>query len=290
MDARIDNMFREVTTGQIVDLSRSDYPCCMQSFDQRADERLVLDQSDDHTHYGYAMEPLSIISNSGNHYISAGAYWCVPGAITIKGGRGILITRKHYLGLFSIGGPVEAEGRLRYIDGCSDSLIVGPPVIGDPCLNLLHFPKQIRQTMHTHPTVRMGCVAGGKGRCVTPHGEIELLEGMAWYLPPEGQHCFYTDDETMDIIAWHPDSDTGPSHDDHPMLNRTYVDGGSVRYRDDIRTHADGSPTLAVAAEDGEGAAYGPRCSECGSVDVHPNREGQTATCVACGAETTGPD
>jgi hypothetical protein len=23
------------------------------------------------------------------------------------------------------------------------------------------------------------------------------------------------------VMAWHPDSDSGPSHDDHPMLNRT---------------------------------------------------------------------
>jgi hypothetical protein len=47
---------------------------------------------------------------------------------------------------FALGGPCEAFGRLRYIDGCSDSLLVGPAVRGDPCLNHLHFPPGVSQT------------------------------------------------------------------------------------------------------------------------------------------------
>jgi len=30
----------------------------------------------------------------------------------------------------------------------------------------------------------------------------------------------------MDIIAYHPDSDFGPTDIDHPMLNRTYINHG----------------------------------------------------------------
>ena len=40
----------------------------------------------------------------------------------------------------------------------------------------------------------------------------------------------------MDVVAYHPDSDTGPTHDDHPMLNRTIVEGVSARDIDKIRT------------------------------------------------------
>jgi len=33
------------------------------------------------------------------------------------------------------------------------------------------------------------------------------------------------DEEALDVVVYHPDSDTGPSRDDHPMLNRTWIAG-----------------------------------------------------------------
>ena len=36
------------------------------------------------------------------------------------------------------GGPVEPKGRLRYIDGCSDTVLASPPRLGDP-LSLIHI-------------------------------------------------------------------------------------------------------------------------------------------------------
>lgn len=55
-------------------------------------------------------------------------------------------------------------------------------------------------------------------------------------IPTDGQHSFFTDDSEMDVIAYHPDSDTGPTHDDHPMINRTIVDGVSAANIQEIRT------------------------------------------------------
>ncbi|MCG8366941.1 MAG: hypothetical protein MJA27_26860 [Pseudanabaenales cyanobacterium] len=55
-------------------------------------------------------------------------------------------------------------------------------------------------------------------------------------IPTDGRHSFFTDDNEMDVIAYHPDSDTGPTHDDHPMINRTIVDGVSAADIDEIRT------------------------------------------------------
>ena len=60
-------------------------------------------------------------------------------------------------------GASEKSGRLSYIDGCTDSLLVMPPRLGDPCLNYLHFPMGIDQTQHLHPSIRMGIDIGGKG-------------------------------------------------------------------------------------------------------------------------------
>jgi hypothetical protein len=189
------------------------------------------------TYYGFATADTIMSIEGVNYWIQAGMYFCVPDQyFTLSGGLGVLIERLRYKGLFSIGGKIENKGRLRYIDGCTDTILINPPRLGDPCLNHLHFPPKIAQTMHTHPTVRIGIVAKGRGRCITPNAEYPLVPNVGWYLPVESAHCFFTDEDSMDVIAWHPDSDTGPSDEEHPMLNRTYVKGVSAKNLDDIRT------------------------------------------------------
>ena len=55
-------------------------------------------------------------------------------------------------------------------------------------------------------------------------------------IPFEGNHKFRTFDSEMRVIAYHPDSDFGPQDEDHPMINRTMVDGVSANKIDKIRT------------------------------------------------------
>ncbi len=186
------------------------------------------------THWGYCATDRFV----NGYMLKQGMYFSVAGPIHLGEGGGCVVRREGYTGYNTFGGPVERTGRLRYIDGCTDSLLIGPPVIGDPCFNLLHFPPGIRQTMHTHPSLRCGTVVRGRGRAITPTGELPLEPGSCWFLETGGQHCFYTDDEEMVVIAWHPDTDTGPSHQDHPMLNKTMVDGVSAAEIDAIRTQA----------------------------------------------------
>lgn len=150
--------------------------------------------------------------------------------------RILIIERIGYGALFSLGGPIEATGRLKYIDGCTDSLLIAPVKIGDPCFNHLHFPPAILQTMHTHPSMRVGVVAKGNGDCVTPYGKIPLFPGQIFIIHEDGEHCFQTFSSTMDVIAYHPDSDFGPKDEDHPMVNRTIVNGISAKNIDEIRT------------------------------------------------------
>lgn len=194
------------------------------------------------TIYGYANKPCVIVANNSHYSLSAGMYFCIPAPMQIMPSRhgdenvALIIVRHNYRGIFSLGGPIEDKGRLRYIDSCSDTLLISPPRLGDPCLNFLHFPKNISQTMHTHPSVRIGVIARGSGICKTPDGSFELSPGMLWLLPENAPHAFFTQDSTMDVIAWHPDSDTGPSDDDHPMINRTIVNGVSANQIDSIRT------------------------------------------------------
>lgn len=144
-----------------------------------------------------------------------------------------------YVGINAVGGPIEPTGRLRYIDGCTDTLLVPPVRKGDPCLNHLHFPTGIRQTPHTHPSVRTGLVYRGRGECIVPNRDpIPLRPGSAFVIPTGAMHSFNTSDETLDVIAFHPDSDTGMTDDDHPMVNRTMVAGVSASKIPEIRTRA----------------------------------------------------
>src|SRR5262249_24436403 len=112
-----------------------------------------------------------------------------------------------------------------YIDGCSDTLLVAPPLKGDPCFNLLHFPPKIMQTKHTHPSVRAGYIHEGRGRCWTANGCEPLLPGSMFLLFPDAIHAFETEESEMRLTFSHPDPDLGRTQEEHPMLNRTIVNG-----------------------------------------------------------------
>jgi hypothetical protein len=168
--------------------------------------------------------------------------------ITDKG----LYAENNYKAYTNIGGVVEEKGRLKYIDGCTDSLLISPVKKGDPCLNHLHFPKSIVQTSHTHPSHRIGIVIRGEGECVTPFGNLPLVEGCIFVIKEyagtdrkigldgnyyeSGTHKFNTYDSSMDVIAFHPDSDFGPEDEFHPMINRTIVNGIPAKDIDAIKT------------------------------------------------------
>jgi quercetin dioxygenase-like cupin family protein len=159
----------------------------------------------------------------GTMQLGAGMFFVAPRGGGIRGGRGLVIFRPGYRGLAQVGGPLEATGRLRYIDGCTDTLWVCPPRLGEPCLNHLHIPPGTNQTRHTHPSDRIGVILGGRGTCVTPSKEYPLRPGLGWLIPAGAAHSFRTTDAALDVVAWHPDSDFGPRDQDHPMLNRTII-------------------------------------------------------------------
>ena len=107
---------------------------------------------------------------AGRFELRQGMFFALPEGGSVQGGAGLVIALSGYHGLRQIGGPLEAVGRLRYIDGCSDTLLISPPRLGESCLNHLHIPPQTDQTPHTHPSVRIGVIMGGTGECRTPDG------------------------------------------------------------------------------------------------------------------------
>jgi quercetin dioxygenase-like cupin family protein len=152
-----------------------------------------------------------------------GMFFVINDGGRVAGGAGLTIFRPDYRGMLQIGGPLEAKGRLQYIDGCSDTLWVCPPRLGEPCLNHLHIPPHTDQTQHTHPSDRIGVIMEGSGECRTPDGVHPLAPGMGWIIPAGSLHSFFTREEALDVVAWHPDSDFGPADQDHPMINRTLI-------------------------------------------------------------------
>ena len=187
------------------------------------------------TTYGYIFSGSLTLPN--NKTVSKGEYfsfWSSQATeIKYTDCKFSVFIRVGYKGQDTTGGPVEGKGRLTYIDGCSDSILVYPPRLGDPSINLLHFPPYIKQTYHTHPSIRFGIVIGGSGYAsinprINVDGEEEetrypLQEGMMFCIEEHELHRFVTEFQTMTVIAYHPDGDWGPTDHNHSMINRTYL-------------------------------------------------------------------
>lgn len=224
-----------------------------------------LNFEDGKSYFGYVYDGIVAYTNHKNHSVTLhkGMYfsinqsikpekWASGKAIVIEIQNGGYYAETGYRTMNVLGGEIEEKGRLKYIDGCTDSLLIAPVKMGDPCLNHLHFPSNIVQTPHTHPSHRIGIVARGNGECITPFGNLPLIEGMIFIIKEwngqdyakgedgneyeAGTHCFYTYDSSMDVIAFHPDSDFGPTDEVHPMINRTIVKGKKASEIEEIRT------------------------------------------------------
>ena len=63
----------------------------------------------------------------------------------------------------------------------------------------------------------------GRGVPVGPSWEEALESGTAFLLAEHERHACRTEGSSMDVVAFHPDSDWGPADAAHPLLNRTYV-------------------------------------------------------------------
>jgi mannose-6-phosphate isomerase-like protein (cupin superfamily) len=236
-----------IKNGTLFDYIQNQHPTILHAWDGQGMTFL----NEYSTYFGYVYEGSAVLyCHAGTFRLSAGMYFAVPiykgfqgqptfnrHPVVVEGGKGIIIERVGYLGQFQVGGPIEPIGRLKYIDGCTDSLLIPPVMKGDPCFNALYFLPGTNQTQHTHPSMRVGMVVSGHGECITPEETIPLYPGQVFIIHEEGRHAFRTTgDSPMVVVAYHPDSDFGPEDEDHPMINRTIVEGISAAYIEEIRT------------------------------------------------------
>jgi|TARA_R110000787_G_scaffold105652_2_gene213129 quercetin dioxygenase-like cupin family protein len=174
--------------------------------------------------------------------INEGFYFSIPTGFEI-----IEISDKYQFGLWvhtnyeaSIQtGYVEDDGRLNYIDGCKDSMLIQPIKKGNPCLNALFMPKGVNQTEHIHPSLRSGFIIKGGAKCEQEKEVYNLIEGQIFILGKDVKHKFRTDFSDfikLKLVAFHPDSDFGAEDENHPMINRTIVEGVSASNIENIRT------------------------------------------------------
>jgi quercetin dioxygenase-like cupin family protein len=180
--------------------------------------------------YGYSFGASTITIGNKTHELESNQYFSLfignNSVIANTTSQLFLVVRLGYKCQNTIGWT-EEKGRLTYIDGCTDSLLVYPPRMGDPSLSLLHFPSGIDQSQHTHPSIRIGCVIGGQGVSDTWSNGAQLshdlVTGVNFCLEENELHRFRTIGSSMTVIAWHPDGDWGPTDHNHTMLNRTYI-------------------------------------------------------------------
>ena len=194
--------------------------------------------------FGYVAEGQIHVrcENDVTMVLNTGHWFSTIGSFTVESisdnYRFAVWQKEDYKGTATVGW-VDAVGQLNYIDGCKDSVLHAPIKKGDPCLNALYMPEGVNQTIHTHPSTRSGFIIIGGANCETPDGTIPLETGDIFYLATDTEHKFSTNHQemvTMKLIAFHPDSDFGPTDEIHPMINRTIVEGVSASEISEIQT------------------------------------------------------
>jgi quercetin dioxygenase-like cupin family protein len=157
------------------------------------------------------------------------AAFCVNHPFTIECGHFSSAVVIEYMGLHLLESRYYVQdvlnlGNLSYIDGGTNTTAVNPGRLGDPVVNYVHFPAQMYQTLHTHPSHRIGLVLRGKGTIELDNEEFyELNEGEAFFMRRNELHNFVTTDEDVILFVFAPDSGTGPTDDINPLKVRTYI-------------------------------------------------------------------
>jgi quercetin dioxygenase-like cupin family protein len=167
------------------------------------------------------------------HFEEVNAAFAVNNHFTIKCSKGTAVVIE-YPGLHLLESRYFVQdklgmGNLSYIDGGTNTTAVNPGRLGDPVVNYVHFPANMKQTLHTHPSHRVGMILKGRGLVELEDSEFPLQQGDVFFMQRNVLHnfmCPYDEDVVLFVFA--PDSGTGPTDEVNPLKIRTYV--GQQRY------------------------------------------------------------
>jgi hypothetical protein len=217
-------MVRKMKFGSTIDYSDTMYPTVAHLVEENVFKTDKYTSVYGYVFHGDAKFSDGIKARAGQFF----SHWCHGHEDVIVAGKAALFMRYGYKCQNIVGGPLESAGRLSYIDGCSDTLLIYPPRLGDPSISALYFPPGIHQTAHVHPSIRLGAIVSGQGYSIVyGRGESSvshsLTPGLIWGIDAQEKHNFVTTEQGMIVIAYHPDGDWGPTDHDHTMINRTYI-------------------------------------------------------------------
>jgi hypothetical protein len=157
-------------------------------------------------------------------FLDTNGAFCVNAPYTISG-EGIVISFPG-LRLLESRYYIQNEldiGNLTYIDGGTNTTAIGPSRLGDPVVNYVHFPANMYQTLHTHPSHRIGVIIKGRGKVELDNELYEVLEGETFFMRRNELHNFITEDSEVILYVFAPDSGTGPTDEINPLKIRTYI-------------------------------------------------------------------
>lgn len=147
--------------------------------------------------------------------------------ITANEGTAVVI---EYLGIHLLESRYYVQnnldlGNLSYIDGGTNTTAINPGRLGDPVVNYVHFPAGMTQTLHTHPSHRIGMVLKGLGNVELDDGDFALKTGDVFFMRRNVLHNFRCPYENEDVVlfVFAPDSGTGPTDEVNPLKIRTYI-------------------------------------------------------------------
>ena len=183
--------------------------------------------------YYVMLRNASYFSDKAN-FETVNAAFCINSHFTIKCGSDSSAIVVEYVGLHLLESRYYVQneldmGNLSYIDGGTNTTAVNPGRLGDPVVNYVHFPAGMQQTLHTHPSHRVGMVLKGRGLIELDDSEFPLEPGDVFFMQRNVLHnftCPHNEDVVLFVFA--PDSGTGPTDEVNPLKIRTYV--GQQRY------------------------------------------------------------
>ena len=80
------------------------------------------------------------------------------------------------------------------------------------------------QTLHTHPSHRIGLILKGNGRIELNNNQYyEVREGEAFFMRRNELHNFISRKEDVILFVFAPDSGDGPTDEINPLKIRTYI-------------------------------------------------------------------
>ena len=177
---------------------------------------------EDASHFVTVLEgKMSVEAVAIKAVLSDYCYGSFAGAAKLTGSaHAVVVSCVDYQCMTLFGGPLEAYGRLRHAHGCTTSLLLSPPFLGEPCLSFLNVHAGTHQPPLTHPSIRIGMVVSGHGRCGTASEPLVFEKGSVFIVPPDTLHSFQTDEANIRIVLFQAESVFGPSDTDELLGNQ----------------------------------------------------------------------